>query len=180
MLVLVGCGDSGANTIIPKNKPGQLAGTGWKFIGDVNGETGKMINPFFKEFDFDNISDEYLYGDNFAYSIFFCKIPLKIEEDRFETYFINFVAYTRDYFRSEGEYSIIPNTNQFERHCLIDPYAGGAYYPGVYGYIDTLCHIKSFRLSGDSLKLYRTLDSTGSYLLYKKIVDNLPERPFFP
>lgn len=180
MFMIVSCGDNGTNTITPKNKPGQLGGTSWKFIADVNVKTGGMINPFFEEFDFDNISDEYLYGHNYAYSIFFCKLPYKIEEDSRETYAFNYVSYTAEYRRADGEYSIIPNTNQFERHYVYNPNSGGAYYPGLYEYHDTLSIIKSFRISGDSLKLYRTLDSTGNYLLYKKIVDDLPDRPFLP
>lgn len=170
-LIVVGCGDNSTNSPKMKEKyKDPLAGTGWKFIAFVDGETGKMENPFFENLDFNNLGEEYLGKYNFT--IFFSKQNdlYKIYENPDGKVEINIVGVGYITPIKEGVYEVQPNTNIFEKIGLAAHFGGATMPDAKY---DAAFHKrKSFRLNADTLKLYSTLDSTGSYMLYLK--SNLP------
>lgn len=178
MFMIVSCGDNGTNTITPKNKPGQLGGTSWKFIAFVDGETGNKDNPFYKIDDFDNIPESYFNNEKYNFTVAFLKNSLKILDLEGNKYAINLVAYSSSYARAEGEYNLTANSNSFEKFYLVNQGRHSEENDAIY--MLSLIKTKSFKLKDDTLMLYKTPDSTGDYMIFRKIVLEIPDNPFNP
>lgn len=177
LILLIGCSDSGTNT--PHNSNvAPLGGTTWKFIAFVNGETGEKDNPFYKIEDFNNIPEEYFNKEKYYFTLAFFKNTYKVLDLDNHKYPLNLVAYSSCYGRSEGEYNLIPNTNSFEKFYLTKNFGHSSENDVLY--MLTLIKTKSFRLNADTLKLYSTPDSTGNYMLFRKIVLEIPDDPYNP